>query len=290
MIHPAPPGAAGTVIPEWQAQYALRVRDAEERGDLVDQGRLRGFGSWPVVVIDTILLLVAQIALTIPVVLVAVVLFLASGHHISGSQAGVTDLQDWLSSPPALAADALATQAAILLILQLRVVGRGLLSWAELGFGSALRRDSTRAVLLGAGLGIAALVLSAAVLAFLKRLGLDTSGQEQSLKSVKHANPAAFVVFAITAAITAPLAEEAFFRAYAFRALATRYSIVPGLVVSAVLFGLLHLTGGVGWGAVDLAVIGGILAWGYARTGNLLTNITAHVLNNIVGLVALYHG
>jgi membrane protease YdiL (CAAX protease family) len=286
---PYTPAAESTVV-EWQEQHQRQMAEAEARGDYAQQQRLRGFGSWQVVVLDIILLVVAQILLTIPVVIAAVILYVAAGHHLAGDKASVTDLQHWLSTPQALAADALATQVAIVLMLQLRVVGRGLLSWADLGFGPALRRRPVESLLLGIGLGVAALVVSAIVLAILKGIGLDVSGQEESLKSVKHTSLAAFIPFAITAALTAPIAEETFFRAYAFRALTVRYRMPVGLVVSAVFFGLLHLTGGVGWGAVDLMVIGGILAWGYARTGNPLTNITAHVLNNLVGLIVLYHG
>jgi membrane protease YdiL (CAAX protease family) len=286
---PAPLNVDTPVI-EWQEHYRHQVAEAERRGDFAQQQRLRGFGTWPVVVLDIILLVVAQLLLTIPVVIAAVILYVVTGHHLSGDSAAVTELQSWLGTPQALAADALATQAAIVLILQVRVIGRGLLSWADLGFGPALRRRPAESLLLGIGLGIAALVVSALVLAILKGFGLDVSGQEESLKSVQHASLAAFIPFAITAAITAPIAEETFFRAYTFRALTVRYRMPIGLVVSAVFFGLLHLTGGVGWGAVDLAVIGAILAWGYARTGNPLTNISAHVLNNLVGLIVLYHG
>jgi membrane protease YdiL (CAAX protease family) len=281
---------ADTPVAQWQEQYQRQAAEAGQRGDYTQQRRLQSFGTWPVVILDVILLVVAQILLTIPVVIAAVALYVASGHHLAGDKASVTDLQNWLGTPQALAAYALATQAAILLILQLRVVGRGLLSWADLGFGPALRRSAFESLLLGVVLGIAALVLSAIVLAIFKGFGLDVSGQEESLKSVKHTSLAAFIPFAIAAALTAPIAEETFFRAYAFRALTVRYRMPIGLVVSAVFFGLLHLTGGVGWGAVDLAVIGVILAWGYARTGNPLTNISAHVLNNLVGLVVLYHG
>jgi membrane protease YdiL (CAAX protease family) len=36
-----------------------------------------------------------------------------------------------------------------------------------------------------------------------------------------------------------------------------------------------------------LIVVGALLAWGYARTGNLITDITAHALNNLIGVVLL---
>jgi membrane protease YdiL (CAAX protease family) len=281
--------APDTPVARWQEQYRSQVREAEDRGDLSQQRRLRGFGTWPVVVLDTILLVVVELALNIPVILVAIVLFVVNGHHLGGGNSDTTDLQNWLGTPQFLAASALATQAAILLILQFRLVSRGLLSWAEIGFGPALRRNPGQAVLLGVGLGFAALVVSGLILAAMRAIGLDVSGQEESLKSVKNASLAAFIPFAITAAITAPLAEEAFFRGYALRGLSVRYGLPAGIVISSAVFGLLHLTGGVGWGVVALFAVGAILAWGYARTGNLLTNVTAHVLNNIVGLIALYH-
>jgi membrane protease YdiL (CAAX protease family) len=51
----------------------------------------------------------------------------------------------------------------------------------------------------------------------------------------------------------------------------------------------LHVLGGVTWEAVGLVAIGAVLAYGYSLTGNLITNVTAHVLNNLIGLIALYN-
>ena len=67
-----------------------------------------------------------------------------------------------------------------------------------------------------------------------------------------------------------------------------KYSGSSGCSFSSALFAVLHLAGGVGWVAVPLFVVGLILGWGYARTGNLLTNITAHALNNAIGVILLY--
>jgi membrane protease YdiL (CAAX protease family) len=72
------------------------------------------------------------------------------------------------------------------------------------------------------------------------------------------------------------------------RALTVRYGLRIGLVVSAALFAALHLGGDVGWVVVPLFAIGIILGWAYARTGNLLTNVTAHAVNNAIGVLLLY--
>ncbi|MGH2344801.1 MAG: lysostaphin resistance A-like protein, partial [Chloroflexota bacterium] len=167
------------------------------------------------------------------------------------------------------------------------VVRRGLLSWNEIGLGRALRDRPGRAFMVGLGIGLAAFMVGEILLVSMHAVGLPVNGQQEELASVHHTQILPFLFFAFTAAITAPIAEESFFRAYAMRAMTVRYSFPVGAAVSSLFFGLLHLTGGVGLVFIPLIVIGILLAWGYARTGNLITNITAHALNNLIGVILL---
>jgi membrane protease YdiL (CAAX protease family) len=255
---------------------------------------LQVFGRWPTVLIDTLLVFLAEVVLNM--VLAAIVVFVivlqnpAIQHgtpikralsHASAS--AVT----WLTSPAGIAAGAIATQIGIVVVLYLRVVRRNQWSWSEMGFG-AIRQRPVRAVVLGIGFGLLAFAVGEIMLALMSRAGLYVGGQEQSLRSVPHASLPAVIPFFITTVVTAPLVEESFFRGYALRALTARYGLVVGLVLSSALFAALHLPGNVGWEAVPLFVIGMILGWAYARTGNLLTDMTAHALNNGIGVVLLY--
>jgi len=197
--------------------------------------------------------------------------------------------QDWLKSPVGLAAAGATTELDILLVLYWRLLLPHIMTWTDLGFGRNLRDRPLRACGIGVGLGITALVLSGAVVWLLQSAGLDTNGQADAMKAVHRAPLQVFLPFAFTAAITAPLAEETFFRGYLLRAMTVQYGFAVGLACSSIAFGVFHLLGGVTFEAVGLVVIGAILAYGYSRTGNPLTNMTAHMVNNLIGLVVLYY-
>ncbi len=299
MLNVAPPipNALDSPVSSWRQQYNADLAQATEKLDRRRRQKLQGYGNWPTVLLDTFLLFVADIVFGILLLAVAFAVIWSDGHYLSGGQSlntgvnhALNDVSKWSLSPIGLALSALIAQAAIVLVLQWRVVGRGIMSWRELGWGQALRRHPGRAFAIGIGLGLITLVAGEIILSVMHALGFDVNGQEQALKSIHHAQPLPLLFFAITATLTAPMAEETFFRAYALRALTVRYGLPTGIAVSSLFFGLLHLLGGVGWEAVALVAVGALLAWGYARTGNLITNITAHALNNVVGIVLLLHG
>ncbi|HWE64817.1 MAG TPA: CPBP family intramembrane glutamic endopeptidase [Chloroflexota bacterium] len=304
-VAPDPPAA-------WRREWEERVRRAAPEQLTFDHGRatrywssrehagqsavLESFGHWPVVTLDTILVFVAEVVLNL--VLAAVAIFVIAtngpplGHRSTAynalQHASTVVSQQWLVSPVGIACSALVTQAGIMLILYLRVVRRGVLSWSDLGFGPVLRREPLRALALGIGFGLLAFVVGEALLSIMNAAGLDVQEQQKSFQSVRHTSPAELAPFFITTVLTAPLAEEAFFRGYALRALTVRYGLPIGLVVSSALFAVLHLGGAVGWVVVPLFVVGLVLGWAYARTGNLITSITAHAINNLIGVLLLY--
>lgn len=89
--------------------------------------------------------------------------------------------------------------------------------------------------------------------------------------------PAYFLAFAV---IVAPFDEEVLFRGF----------LVPraGIIASALLFGFLHLLSYLSVSEFIAAVAFGIMAgYAYRRTGSLYVSITAHVLVNALGLLAL---
>jgi membrane protease YdiL (CAAX protease family) len=282
------------MVTAWRAQWRDRVDALEQGGSRSDAVWLGGYGRWGRVVGDTVFLVIVVLCLN---VLLAVVAYAVLGLHdraLLNSTSSVTQtansLTSWLASPVGLAMGGLATQAAILLTLQFRVLRRGVLSWSDLGVGAALRDRPLRALLIGLGLGLCAFVAGEALLYLLSALHLDVQGQQRSFQTVEHARVTEVIPFALTVIVTAPLAEETFFRGYALRALAIQHGFRPALTLSSLLFAALHLLGGVGWEAVALFFVGAILGWGFARTGNLITDVTAHALNNAIGLMLLYTG
>ncbi len=282
---------------QWRRESHDQIAQAEAEGYHDRAGRLRGLGSWQSVAADTVLLVIIEVVMSFVLAGAAFAVLWLHGDYLTAGvttnaaiNRAATDLTNWLSSPTGLGLSALVTQGSIFLVLQMRVVGRGLLTWKDIGFGSALRNRPGRAFLIGLGIGLVAFVVGEILLTAMHAVGLPVNGQQQELASVHHTRILPFLFFAFTASITAPIAEESFFRAYALRALTVRYGFPIGVAISSLFFGLLHLTGGVGLVVVPLIVIGAILAWGYGRTGNPITNITAHALNNLIGVILLLSG
>ncbi|MBV8533941.1 MAG: CPBP family intramembrane metalloprotease [Alphaproteobacteria bacterium] len=105
---------------------------------------------------------------------------------------------------------------------------------------------------------------------------------DSGLRRLTHL-PLGFLAFA---GVVAGVAEETLFRGYAFTRIAelTGSEVLAGLVTVAV-FALVHLRLW-GWGAVaTFAVNGAVLTAFFAWRHDLLANITAHALTDVVGLL-----
>jgi membrane protease YdiL (CAAX protease family) len=290
---PEPPGVQASVA-TWRREWLARLSALRQRGDHRGVERLQRFGLWSRVSVDTIFLVIVVLLLNVLLSSAAYAIIGLHDHDLLGAAAAPrrlsASLTAWLASPIGLAMGGLATQAAILITLRLRVIRKGVVSWSDLGFGAALRYRPGRAFIIGLGLGLCAFVAGEALLYVLHAMHLDVQGQQRSFQTVQHARLSEVIPFALTVVVTAPIAEETFFRGYALRALAIQHGFRPALALSSLLFAGLHLLGDVGWVAVALFFVGAILGWGFARTGNLITDITAHAVNNAIGLMLLYTG
>jgi membrane protease YdiL (CAAX protease family) len=96
---------------------------------------------------------------------------------------------------------------------------------------------------------------------------------------------AGFVAALITGVVIAPLAEEAFFRGFVFAGLRPRLGVVGAALISAAVFGAVHLSLGT---FLPVAFLGLLLAMLYATTGSLYPGIIAHAFNNGFGLLLAY--
>ncbi|HTI69798.1 MAG TPA: CPBP family intramembrane glutamic endopeptidase [Candidatus Limnocylindria bacterium] len=94
----------------------------------------------------------------------------------------------------------------------------------------------------------------------------------------------AFFVFAV---VIAPLVEECLFRGIFFSALRDRGYRKAAYLVSAVVFGAIHMNL---VAFLPLALFGLIQAWMYERSGSLLTPIITHSLFNALPFVLLHFG
>jgi membrane protease YdiL (CAAX protease family) len=81
----------------------------------------------------------------------------------------------------------------------------------------------------------------------------------------------------VTIALVAPLVEEALCRGLVLQGFLRRYSVRKSIVVSALLFALLHV---LPWQVAPAFLAGLLLAWFVVRAGSLLPALLAHVLSN----------
>lgn len=188
-------------------------------------------------------------------------------------------------------------QSAVLLGGSAYVVRRYGLTGASLGY----RADGWRALVAGAVLlsipvvaGVHYLVQPAAV----RLVGLFI-GQEQAqllaeaeklMNPIVQAlppldDPARVVWFAFLICVLVPIAEETFFRGFAYPPLRRRYGAQLAMIITAVVFGAAHLQI---VNFLPIALLGYIMALLYERTRSLLPAIVLHGVNNLAALITIY--
>lgn len=90
---------------------------------------------------------------------------------------------------------------------------------------------------------------------------------------------------AITIIIAAPILEELIFRGIILDGLLKKYSPVKSIVISSILFGVVHLNP---WQFIAAFTIGSFSGWVYYKTRKLTLSILIHYTNNLVAFIVLY--
>ncbi|MCH7810848.1 MAG: CPBP family intramembrane metalloprotease [Chloroflexi bacterium] len=94
------------------------------------------------------------------------------------------------------------------------------------------------------------------------------------------------IMLGLLSVIAAPLAEEVFFRGFLFQGVAKRWGMWAGITFSAFIFGLSHAGAPDSWLLLPaIAAIGGIFAWGFAKSGSIYPSLFAHVIFNSVSFI-----
>lgn len=88
----------------------------------------------------------------------------------------------------------------------------------------------------------------------------------------------------VVVVFVAPVAEEIFFRGFLIGGITRRWSLIPAVAASAIIFAAIHLDVG---SLIPFAIIGVIFAYIYVRSGNLFSSVIAHMLFNTVAFVGL---
>ncbi len=133
------------------------------------------------------------------------------------------------------------------------------------------------------GLVLGAYVLYIAALALYSALIVTPDQQDIARDLGLDSGTLAAAFSVVLIAGVAPVAEELFFRGMFFGGLRARLSFVPAALISAAVFGSLHLTTGVSTVA-PLVLFGFLLAWVYERSGSIWPAVILHAINNSLAL------
>ncbi len=87
------------------------------------------------------------------------------------------------------------------------------------------------------------------------------------------------------AVVAAPFFEELFFRGVLFNSLRAKWGVAAGVIVSAVVFGLVHP---LPVGLLPILVLGAVFAVVFRERGSLLPNMVAHACTNAVAFALLF--
>lgn len=175
------------------------------------------------------------------------------------------------------------------LLLWLRAAHPGwrwIIGWPQKG-------HRLREAAIGGGLGllveVGSVVVGGAVILILESAsGEPVQTPTQVSSQLAGWGVAVFVIFAV---VIAPATEEFVFRGLLFRSVADRHGFWLGAIASAVPFGMTHLVPGRPldvWALViTLTCVGVGFAWIHWRRRNLLANIAAHSVFNVIGVVLI---
>jgi membrane protease YdiL (CAAX protease family) len=170
------------------------------------------------------------------------------------------------------------------------ILGPILLSLRFRGFklGSVFGVDKMpvgRSVLLGVSLLVSALPMVFAVdylASVLLKVNPSTDAQEVIRIFENSSTGAQRIPIILLAVVIAPVAEELAFRGYLYGVIKRYFGAVPALVLSGILFALIHLNLP---SFFPLLVLASVFALAYELSGSLLVPMTMHALFNALSLI-----
>src|SRR2546422_5416536 len=168
-------------------------------------------------------------------------------------------------------------EAALLLPVWLLAILKAHGSWRAVGFR---RFDTSLGCTLPVVYLFIALVSSAVWGALLQVFNLPTQPEIAPLFGT---NALAIAFGYLGAAIVAPIAEETIFRGFVIGGLRNRFGVAAALVVSAVLFALLHPPLTI---FPVIFVLGLLLGLLFIQTGSLYPGMLMHAMFNTIGFIA----
>ena len=142
-----------------------------------------------------------------------------------------------------------------------------------------------RSLLLGIALLIASYPMVVAVgvlMSILLKVNPTTDQQEVMRIFESETTAAQRIPIIVLAVVVAPVAEELAFRGYLYGVIKRYFGAVPSLILSGMLFALIHLNLP---SFFPLLVLGWVFALAYELSGSLLVPMTMHALFNALNLI-----
>lgn len=147
-----------------------------------------------------------------------------------------------------------------------------------------------RGLFLGLGIPVLAMIVdNIAVLiyaiAFIFFFGEPTTITELPGGTSWDSSPVALILTFISICILTPISEELLFRGYILDALNRLHGKWPAIIISSIIFGMVHFDPF----TMGMATIGGVIyGWIRMRTGSLVPGIVAHAMWNTMALMFTY--
>jgi membrane protease YdiL (CAAX protease family) len=175
---------------------------------------------------------------------------------------------------------AFASEAILLYAVWTFGIGKHATGWAILGFR---RLRSLRLAWLAPAALLGSMAVTGVYALTTTALGIDRLSPEPIPDELLGGGALQQTMIAAALATWVPLAEEVFFRGFLLQGVASRYGSVWGVVVSAALFSVAHMTIST---ALPIFGIGLILGAVYVKTRSLWIPMAAHSSQNLLAVVA----
>jgi membrane protease YdiL (CAAX protease family) len=193
-------------------------------------------------------------------------------------------LEEYMLSKPQVAIGSTVVIYALLLFFLYVTLAllRGQPFWSTLGWHKILPRSDGQPrnpliyFLIGCGLSLLVFALTSVIQT------PENTPIEQVFKYKQTA-----MLFVATAVLIAPLAEETIFRGYLYPMFARWFGVVPSIVITGVLFGLMHgpQLGGAKSLIAVMSLVGIIFTAVRARTGSVFASYLMHLgYNSLIGV------
>ncbi len=162
--------------------------------------------------------------------------------------------------------------------------------WPDTAYWQLRRQDFRRywqqGVIWGVGTHLVGVMIRmATALLATKLLGADLSQLESNNPLANAGLDIDWVLYAIAAVILAPLMEELFTRGMLYGWLRRQVGVKKGLIISSLLFAVLHFNG---LGLISFFVTGLLFGALYERTGSLAPGMIAHATHNLISVVLAF--